>query len=147
MPTLSERDFGSMARSVVAIAAAFVCFSGPVLADDVNLKLSGAQEVPPVATKAEGTGKIVVGKDGSVTGTITTSGIEGIAAHIHSGAVGKNGPPIITLEKSSPSTWTVPAGAKLSESQLASYKAGELYVNVHSAAHQPGEIRAQLAGK
>ena len=117
------------------------------LADQINLKLGGAAEVPPVATKAEGTGKIVVGKDGSVTGTITTKDVEGTAAHIHTGAAGKNGPPIITLEKSSPSTWTVPAGAKLNESQLASYKAGELYVNVHSAAHQAGEIRAQLVSK
>jgi hypothetical protein len=147
MLTLSGRDIGSTARNLVAIAAAFACLSGPALADQINLKLSGAAEVPPVATKAEGTGKIVVGKDGSVTGTITTKDVEGTAAHIHTGAAGKNGPPIITLEKSSPSTWTVPAGAKLNESQLASYRAGELYVNIHSAAHQAGEIRAQLVSK
>jgi hypothetical protein len=40
--------------------------------------------------------------------------------------------------------WSVPAGAKLTQEQYASFKAGNLYVNVHSAEHKPGEIRAQL---
>jgi CHRD domain len=38
-----------------------------------------------------------------------------------------------------------PPGAKLSTEQLRSFKAGELYVNVHSEANKGGEIRAQLA--
>ena len=38
--------------------------------------------------------------------------------------------------------WSVPAGSKLTEEQMASFKAGNLYVNVHSAEHKPGEIRA-----
>jgi hypothetical protein len=38
----------------------------------------------------------------------------------------------------------VPAGAKLDADQLKAYRAGELYVNVHSEAHKPGEIRGQL---
>jgi hypothetical protein len=32
----------------------------------------------------------------------------------------------------------------LTPEQLKSYQAGELYVNVHSAANKGGEIRAQL---
>jgi hypothetical protein len=113
-------------------------------ATDVPVTLTGAQEVPPVATAAKGSGTITVAADKSVTGTITTTGITGIMAHIHEGAPGKNGPPIITLEKGANGQWSVPAGAKLTDAQYQSFKAGNLYVNVHSDEHKGGEIRAQL---
>jgi len=35
----------------------------------------------------------------------------------------------------------------LTEAQMRSYKAGQLYVNVHSAANKGGEIRGQLEPK
>jgi hypothetical protein len=69
------------------------------------------------------------------------------AAHIHEAAQGTNGPIVIPLTKSSDATWSVPAGAKLTDAQYKSYLAGNLYVNVHSAAHKGGEIRAQLSPK
>jgi len=110
-----------------------------------NVKLSGAEEVPPVATGASGSGWIKVKDDMSVSGTIKTTGIAGTAAHIHSGAPGKNGPVVITLTKASDgNAWSVPAGAKLTDAQYKEYKAGNLYVNVHSAAHKNGEVRGQL---
>ena len=58
--------------------------------------------------------------------------------------MGVNGPVVIPLTKTSDNVWSVPANAKLSDAQYDSYKAGKLYVNVHSAAHKDGEIRAQL---
>jgi len=110
-----------------------------------NVKLTGAEEVPPVTTNASGSGSIKVKDDMTVSGSVKTTGIAGTAAHIHEGAPGKNGGVVITLTKSDDgNTWSVPAGAKLTEAQYKQYKAGNLYVNVHSAAHKGGEIRGQL---
>jgi hypothetical protein len=128
----------------LATAAALMAFGGSAFAADVKVNLTGAEETPPVSTTATGNGTISIGADKSVTGTIKTAGIEGTVAHIHVGAPGQSGPPIITLDKSAAGVWTVPAGSKLTDEQYASFKAGNLYVNVHSAAHKPGEIRAQL---
>jgi hypothetical protein len=112
--------------------------------EGIKVELAGDQEVPPVKTAASGSGTIVVSSDKSVSGSITTSGIQATAAHIHDGPAGKNGPVIIPLTKGPDNTWSVPAGAKLTDAQYSSYLAGNLYVNVHSAAHKGGEIRAQL---
>jgi len=118
--------------------------------DEIKVKLTGDQEVPAVKTEASGSGTIVIAPDKSVSGSITTTGVEGIAAHIHTFIPGqtmcgaKNGPIIIPLTKGPDNTWSVPAGAKLTDDQYTSYKAGNLYVNVHSAAHKGGEICTQL---
>jgi CHRD domain len=113
-------------------------------AQDVTVSLTGEQEVPAVTTQAKGAGKIIIAADKSVSGSVKTTGVAGIMAHIHLAPVGKNGPPIITLEKKGDDEWAVPAGAKLSDAQYESFKTGDLYVNVHSAEHRSGEIRTQL---
>jgi len=108
------------------------------------LRMTGAEEVPPISTSASGTGTLRVAADRSVTGSFKTQGGPFTAAHIHEGAMGQNGPVIIPLAKSGDNDWIVPANAKLTDSQFESYKAGRLYVNFHSAAHKGGEIRAQI---
>ncbi|HEY6483964.1 MAG TPA: CHRD domain-containing protein [Steroidobacteraceae bacterium] len=131
------------ARLLVATAV-LVLVSVSALAKDIKVKLTGAEETPPVTTSATGTGTIKVATDKSVSGVIKTSGIEGTMAHIHVGAPGQSGPPIITLTKGAGGTWKVPPGSKLTDEQYASFKSGNLYVNVHSEQHKPGEIRGQL---
>jgi hypothetical protein len=130
-------------RALVA-ASGLIAFCGASFAADLKVKLIGAEETPPVTTTATGTGTITIAADKSVSGTIKTTGIVGTVAHIHVGAPGQSGPPIITLDKTADGVWVVPAGSKLTDEQYASFKAGNLYVNVHSAEHKPGEIRAQL---
>lgn len=110
----------------------------------MSLSLSGGNEVPPVSTSASGSGSFTVGMDKSVSGSVTTTGVAGTAAHIHVGAAGKNGPVAVALTKTSDATWSAPAGAKFTDEQYQAYKAGETYVNVHSAANKGGELRAQL---
>ena len=117
--------------------------SSAALAVDVPVSLTGEQEVPAVKTSATGSGMFAVAADNTIAGSVSTKGVTGTAAHIHEGAAGKNGPVIIPLTKSG-DTYTVPAGTKLSAQQMNEFKAGNLYVNVHSDANKGGEIRAQL---
>ena len=110
----------------------------------IETSLSGGQEVPPVKSLATGTGTIMVKDDKSVSGTIKTLGIKGTVAHIHQGATGMNGPHIVDLTKLSDDEWGIPPGTRLTDEQFQSLKDGNLYINVHSAEHKGGEIRAQL---
>lgn len=128
----------------ILAGALLLTAAGIAGAKDVAVSLTGDQEVPAVTTAAKGKGKIKIGDDKSVSGSIKTTGIAGVAAHIHEAPAGKNGPPIITLEKKGENEWVVPAGSKLTDAQLESFKAGNLYVNIHSAEHKGGEIRTQL---
>ncbi len=109
----------------------------------VGVKLSGAEEVPPVNVTGSGSGSLRLAEDGTLTGSVTTKSVAGTAAHIHVGAKGKNGPVIVPLEKKG-DTYSVPAGRKLTASQIKDWKDGELYVNVHSARHKGGEVRGQI---
>ena len=126
--------------------AAAMLLAGAAMAasHSVKVTLSGASDVPPVTTAASGAGTIMVGDDMSVSGSVTTKGLDGTAAHIHTGAAGVNGPVTIGLTKTADGVWSVPAGAKFTEEQYKTFKAGGTYVNVHTAANKPGEIRGQL---
>lgn len=139
-----NRFFNTRHMGTLLAAATLIAGIGAVWAADVKVHLIGADETPPVTTSASGNGTITIGTDKSVSGSVKTTGIDGTVAHIHVGATGVAGPPIITLTKGADGMWSVPAGSKLTDEQYASFKAGNLYVNVHSAAHAPGEIRGQL---
>ena len=138
------RKTGIAFAGITLIAGVLAAGTGLALAGATQVSLSGAQEVPSVQTSAKGSGTIMVNDDKSVSGSVTTTGVKGVAAHIHEGAPGKNGGVAVPLEKKSDNEWVVPAGAKFTDAQYKSYQAGDLYVNVHSAAHKDGEIRGQL---
>lgn len=133
-------------KSAVAIAAVVLALSGcaSMGSGEVSVALTGDQEVPPVKTAATGTATIKVGEDKSVSVTVKTTGVAAIAAHIHSGAAGTNGPVIVPFTRVDANTWTAAPGAKFTDAQYELYKAGNTYVNVHSAAHKGGEIRGQI---
>jgi len=131
--------------TVAAVAFALAgLYTVAAFGADVKVALSGDQEVPAVKTAAAGSGTITIADDKSVSGSVTTTGVAATMAHIHMAGAGKNGPVIVPLEKNGDNGWKVPAGAKLNDDQMKAFKAGDLYVNVHSAANPGGEIRAQL---
>lgn len=130
--------------SRTALLVLLLVSTGAYAQTPLTISLSGAAEVPPVASLALGSGKIAVLPDHSLSGSIKTVAMLGTMAHLHEGAVGNNGPVILTLLQTAVDSFALPADARLSDAQYASYMAGKLYVNVHSAQYPNGEIRAQL---
>ena len=111
-----------------------------------NITLSGGAEVPPVTTSASGSAAVTVNADRTITARITVTGMTATASHIHEGSSSVAGPVIVPFTKSGDNTFVAPAGSKFTESQYAAFKAGNTYVNVHSARNPPGEVRGQLRG-
>ncbi|MEO8487237.1 MAG: CHRD domain-containing protein [Betaproteobacteria bacterium] len=112
--------------------------------DTKAVVLIGANEVPPVITAATGEGSVTIRPDMTVSAKIRVIAMDATAAHIHNAAAGTNGPVIVPFTKTADNTFEAPAGARLSAEQYAAFRAGHLYVNVHSAKHAGGEVRAQI---
>src|SRR5512143_2470841 len=143
MTAFFRRAWLLLKETFIMVVGTFGIYSSTAVAAAIQVTLTGDQEVPPVKSKGSGSGSITVGADHTVSGSITTTGIAGTAAHIHEAPSGKSGPVVIPLTKEG-DTYTVPPAAKLSEAQYESYLAGNLYVNVHTEAHPDGELRGQL---
>lgn len=106
-------------------------------------RLSGQNEVSPVTTSATGTFYGVYDKSTKkLTYNIAYSGVAPTAMHLHKGAVGVNGG--VELEVAGPYSSGMTGSVMLNATQEADLLKGLLYLNVHSAAHAGGEIRAQL---
>jgi len=122
-----------------------------VTTSEVNfiVPLASANEVPPVIVPtAAGEGNLTLDSNtGALSGSVSVSGLTGPAsmAHIHQAPAGENGPVVIGLEGNEDgSLWTVPADTVLDTPLLADFLAGNLYINVHTEANMPGEIRGQI---
>lgn len=144
----AERLTAFLARMlVVLVTAVLVTACGGSPGPGVRVfavTLSGAEEVPPNASTAIGTGLVTVDLDSmTMTASIVTTGIADTAAAMQAGAVGVNGPVLLPLARVSGSpVWT--GGAMISNTQLRALRSGADYFNVSSAAFPNGELRAQI---
>lgn len=125
--------------------------------------LSGANEVPPVETRATGQATFQLNAEGTeMTYRLIVANIENVRfSHIHQAAAGVNGPVVVTLypgPTTSGRTQGVLAEGTITAADLqgplegmslsdlvAQIEAGNTYVNVHTDANPPGEIRGQIA--
>ena len=116
---------------------------------------SGAQEVPPVTTSAGGTVYVFINPSATeIKYAVSYTGLSGplVAAHIHAGAPGVSGQIMLPLTPG-PSTmfgsltqanFQSTSAAPTWAAGLNLIRTGNAYVNLHTAAHPAGEIRAQL---
>ena len=138
--------------AVAALAAVAVLGATSVAAGQetkttkVKAALNIGQETPkPRGTKVGASGLFTGTLNGTtLTWRLTWRRLSGpaTAAHIHMAPRGKPGPVIVPLcgPCTSPATGT----ATLTTAQVTSLRRAGLYVNVHTARNQGGEIRGQL---
>ena len=143
-----------VSRRLVLVAAALasvgLAASGAIAAPATfAVPLSGAQQVPPVQTKGNGTATLTYDPaTRRLTWSVTFSGLSSDAtmAHFHGPATqGKNAPPVIWLsEKGAAVSNPIKGQATLTPDQAQQMTAGEWYINVHTQANPNGEIRGQV---
>jgi large repetitive protein len=120
--------------------------------ENITSRLSGNQEVPARATNASGTFTAEVSTTGAMTMTVNFSGLTTpvTVAHLHTGAFGSNGPVAVDLIpavlQSGVTSGNFTGTVQLTAAQIASLKAGDLYINIHTSTYPGGEIRGQLGG-
>ena len=109
--------------------------------------LSGTQEVPANASTASGRGTVIVDTNtlDVIVAYETHNVVGATVSHIHTGAVGVNGPANVVTFRAGTNMFVAPAGVRLTAQQLIDLKAGNHYFNVHSATFPGGEIRGQAA--
>jgi trimeric autotransporter adhesin len=108
-----------------------------------SASMSGANEVPAVTTTATGGAQFILGVTGtSLRYQAAFTGLTATASHIHTGAVGVNGPVLYPLTL----TATGAAGTQaITAGDVTTLDAGGFYVNAHTSANPGGEIRGQIA--
>lgn len=118
-----------------------------------DVVLSGANEVPPVASTATGTATArLEGNTLSVVGRFEGLGadlysFQGSPAHLHLGSAGENGPLALPLEVEpfdDGRSGELGLRQPLTPEQAETFRAGGYYINIHTLLNHGGELRGQL---
>jgi hypothetical protein len=139
-------------RALMVLAGAFSAAGTARLAEAApktfTVTLTGAQQVPPVASPGSGTANLAWDPaTRTVTWSIAFAGLSSPAtmSHFHNAGPGKNGSVAVWLStKGSPPTSPFSGSATLTPAQAAQFAAGEWYINLHSKDHPAGELRGQV---
>jgi hypothetical protein len=135
-------------RGLAAATALVLIASGTAWAQTVTFRaeLKGSNEVPPNDSK--GTGAVVVtynpaAKEMSWKGTVSGMSGPATAAHFHGPAEpSKNAGIVVPIPGAAAGAFE--GKTTLTEAQAAELLAGHWYVNIHTQAHPPGELRGQV---
>jgi hypothetical protein len=144
-----------IAASVAVLSAWTAPAAAPHRDGNYTAHMNASNATPP--TTENGTGLASLRVNGNkLSYTITVSDLSGpaTAAHIHVGADGVSGPPVFTFEVKNGGKGRIAEGTiDLSKNASNGVSGdslrvllgnGNAYVNVHTAKHPGGEIRAQI---
>ncbi len=106
--------------------------------------LNGDQQVPAVTTSALGMSVVALTPNlDTMVYKVTFQGLTPTAAHFHRSAAGSNGPVAVPLTQSNYPNFYAGRVA-VAPDFVSDLIAGNVYVNIHTAAHPNGEIRGQV---
>lgn len=133
-------------RLIAAITASLASFSVQAETITYHAVLNGASEVPPNSTSGTGTVSATVDTDlKSLAYKVQYKGLSGpvTAGHFHGPASTKESAGIM-IPMSAPMGNPINGMARLSDADIAAFKAGHVYANIHTKEHPGGEIRGQM---
>jgi hypothetical protein len=140
-----------MRMPLLLLAAAAFTAASPVAAQyggrPLSANLTGRAEVPgPGKLNARGSATLTVNSGRSrVCYTVRYRNIPNATmAHVHRGAIGVAGPPVITLRMAGAGRFQGCERVSRALARDLISRPGRFYVNVHSAAFPDGAIRGQL---
>ncbi len=146
--TVRNAIFALALVAIPGIVATAAAQSAPLEVFSANL--SPRNVVPPVNTGASGFAVAVLdGNQLDVLGSFQALSspvareLRG-GAHIHQGGPSDNGPILFSLNVDGTVAGSIRGTFQLTADQVKSLKAGDLYIQIHSENHKPGEMRAQL---
>ena len=135
-----------MIRSAVSVVALAALSTVPALAAPTTLvaTLDAANEPDGGDAKGSGTFTVEVDPDaGDFCYTLKQKGLVPTMAHVHTGAVGVSGPPVVTIAVADDECVAVePDVLRPIVANPEGY-----YVNIHTAAFPKGAVRGQLKKK
>ena len=142
-----------MNKRILVLIGFFSAFAAaPVAAEVVNLAatLSAANEVPPASSSGTGTASVTYDTTSRLaTWDVQVQGLSAptSAAHFHGpGGPRENASVVIPVAKTGDAS-PFKGSATLTPEQAEALLAGRWYVNIHTPAHPPGEIRGQVVKK
>ena len=152
MKTRNRPGFSPMLLLAPALLVVTACTTGEGMTrTELRSSLTGLQEVPgPGDPDGSGTATVrAKPAEGQVCWTLNVRAIETITvAHIHRGAAGTAGQPVMTL--TTPDASGRSQGCAAVDQAVARDMAGQAfnyYINVHTAAFPLGAVRGQLRGE
>ena len=102
---------------------------------DLDVALSPGEVVGGGAGSGSAVAEVTVDlDDGTVSGTVTLTGLEADSVGMFRGFAGDTGAVLVELEETSATEWTFPDSASLSQGDLDALEAGGLYLEVTAAA-------------
>lgn len=121
----------------------------PHFSDDILVasRLLGSNEVPAVVTNALGVATVTFNDtytEATLNVTVSNLSSAFTGLHIHKGMAGENGPVIFDFTTTFASGRSTATFA-VTKADVAALIDGAYYLNVHTANHPNGELRAQLA--